>query len=60
MNKLKPESFLPLDEEETMLMDSLESEEWRTVANVEQEKEKAAVAARNTIKPTPDKSSFQA
>ena len=60
MNKLKPESFLPLDEEEKMLMDSLESEEWRTVANVEQEKEKAAVAARNTIKPTPDKSSFQA
>jgi predicted DNA binding CopG/RHH family protein len=50
MNKLKPESFLPMDEEEKILMDSLESEEWRTVANVEQEKEKAAVAARNTIK----------
>lgn len=59
MNKLKPESFLPLDEEEKMLMDSLENEEWQTIANVEREKEKAAITARNLIKPIPDKSRSQ-
>ena len=41
---------MPLDEEEKELMASLESEEWQTVANFEQKKEEAEVAARNTIK----------
>ena len=49
MNKLKPESFLPLDEEEKELMDSLENETWETVANIDQKKEEAKTAARNTI-----------
>ena len=50
MNKLKPESFMPLDEEEKKLMDSLESETWETVANFEQKKEEAEIAAHNTIR----------
>ena len=49
MNKLKPESFLPLDEEEKELMDSLENETWETVANIDRKKEEAKTAARNTI-----------
>jgi predicted DNA binding CopG/RHH family protein len=50
MNKLKPELFLPLDEEEKVLMESLENEEWQVVSNLEEEKEKALTAARNTIR----------
>lgn len=50
MNKLKPESFLPLDEEEKELMASLESDEWQTVPNFEQKKETTEIAARHTIK----------
>jgi predicted DNA binding CopG/RHH family protein len=50
MNKFNAESFNPLDEEEQALMDSLESEAWQAVANLEQEKEKAVAAARRTIR----------
>ena len=47
MDKLKPESFKPLDKEEKKLMDSLDNE---TVAKIEQRKEEAKTAARNTIR----------
>jgi predicted DNA binding CopG/RHH family protein len=50
MSKFKPEAFMPLDEEERELMESLESDTWQPVANFEEEKEKAETAARNSIK----------
>ena len=50
MDKLKPESFKPLDKEEKKLMDSLDNETWETVAKIEQRKEEAKTAARNTIR----------
>ena len=50
MKKLSRKAFEPLDQEEKDLMESIEREEWRSVKNIEQEKEKAIAAARNTLK----------
>jgi predicted DNA binding CopG/RHH family protein len=50
MKKLSRKSFEPLDQEEKDLMESIEREEWRSVKNIKQEKEKAIAAARNTLK----------
>ena len=50
MKKLSQKAFEPLDQEEKDLMESIEREEWRSVKNIKQEKEKAIAAARNTLK----------
>ena len=50
MKKLSRKAFEPLDQEEKGLMESIEREEWRSVKNIKQEKEKAIAAARSTLK----------
>ena len=50
MKKLSRKAFEPLDQEEKDLMESIEREEWRSVKNIKQEKEKAIAAARNTLR----------
>ena len=50
MKKLSRKAFEPLDQEEKDLIESIEREEWRSVKNIKQEKEKAIAAARNTLK----------
>ena len=50
MKKLSRKAFEPIDQEEKDLMESIEREEWRSVKNIKQEKEKAIAAARNTLK----------
>ena len=50
MKKLSRKAFEPLDQEEKDLMESIERDEWQPVNNIEQEKEKAIAAARNTLK----------
>ena len=50
MKKLSRKAFEPLDQEEKDLMESIEREEWRSVKNIKQEKEKAIAAARSTLK----------
>ena len=42
--------FKPIDQEEKELMESIERDEWQPVSNLEEEKEKAVAAARNTLK----------
>jgi predicted DNA binding CopG/RHH family protein len=50
MKKLNKDAFKPIDQEEKDLMESIERDEWQPVNNIEQEKEKAIAAARNTLK----------
>ena len=50
IKKINKKAFDPLDKEERDLMESIEHDEWRRVKNIKQEKEKAMVAARNTLK----------
>ena len=50
MKKLSKKAFKPIDQEEKDLMESIERDEWRPVKNINQEKEKAIAAARNTLK----------
>ncbi len=50
MKKLNKGAFKPIDQEEKDLMASIERDEWQPVNNIEQEKEKAIAAARNTLK----------
>ena len=50
MKKLSRKAFEPLDQEEKELMESIEREEWRSVKNINIEKERAIAAARNTLK----------
>lgn len=50
MNEINKKAFEPIDEEEKDLMESIEKGEWRSVGNIEKEKEKAIVAARNTLR----------
>jgi len=50
MNKINEKAFEPIDEEEKDLMESIDRGEWRSVKNIEKEKEKAIVATRNTLK----------
>ncbi len=48
MNRFNQTAFMPIDQEEKELMESIEREEWHSVENLEQEKEKAIQAARAT------------
>ena len=50
MKKKGKKMFKPIDQEEKELMDSIERDEWKPVSNFDQEKEKAVIAARNTLK----------
>ena len=50
MNSWTKKAFEPLDQEEKELMESVERDEWRSVKDVDQEKEKAVAAARNTLR----------
>jgi len=50
MNKISKKAFKPIDQEEEDLMESIERDEWQPVKNIDQEKEKAIEAARNTLK----------
>ena len=50
MNKINKKAFEPIDEEERDLMESIDKDEWRSVENIEREKEEAIAAARNTLK----------
>ena len=50
MGKIDKKMFLPLDNEEKNLMESLETDDWQSVQKVEQEKKVALAAARNTLK----------
>jgi len=50
MKKINTKLFNPIDREEKELMESIEQDEWTPVRNIKQEKEKAIVAARNTLK----------
>jgi predicted DNA binding CopG/RHH family protein len=50
MKKTRKKAFKPIDQEEKDLMESIERDEWQSVANIDQEKEKAISAARNTLK----------
>jgi predicted DNA binding CopG/RHH family protein len=50
MKKKDKNIFKPIDQEEKELMESIERDEWQPVKNLDQEKEKAVAAARNTLK----------
>lgn len=50
MKKISKKAFKPIDQEEQDLMSSIENDEWQPVKNIDQEKEKAVAAARNTLK----------
>jgi predicted DNA binding CopG/RHH family protein len=50
MNKLRKKAFEPIDKEESDLMKSLETDEWRPVKDLKQQKKTAVEAARNTLR----------
>ena len=50
MGKISKKAFDPIDKEERDLMKSIEQDQWNPVKNIKQEKEKAIMAARNTLK----------
>lgn len=50
MKKIDKKAFKPIDQEEKDLMESIERDEWEPVKKLDQEKEKAISAARNTLK----------
>ena len=50
MKTINKKAFKPIDQEEKDLMESIELGEWQPVKNIDQEKEKAIAAARNTLK----------
>ncbi len=50
MAKLSEKAFEPMDEEERELLASINNDEWRSVKNFKEEKIKAELAARNTLK----------
>ena len=50
MDKMNVQAFEPIDEEERELMKSIDNDEWLSVKNFKEEKEKAESAARNTLK----------
>jgi len=50
MTRFSKKAFQPLDEEEKKLMESIDRDEWESVSDFEQQKQKAMEAARNTLK----------
>ena len=50
MQRFEKTAFVPLDEEERELMESIERDEWVPVKDFKTEQQKAVQAARNTLK----------
>ena len=50
MRKIGKRAFRPIDQEEEDLMESIERDDWQPVRDLDQEKEKAIAAARNTLR----------
>lgn len=50
MKRINKKIFEPLDQEEKDLMESVERDEWQPIKNIAEAKEKAMLAARNTLK----------
>lgn len=50
MNILREKAFIPVDQEEKELMESIEHGQWQPVDNLDQERKHALEAARNTLK----------
>ena len=50
MKKLNKKILNPIDDDEKELMESIENDEWTPIKNMAPEKEKAVIAARNTLK----------
>ena len=50
MKRMNKPIFKPLDQEEEDLMESIERGEWQPAKNITEEKEKAMLAASNTLK----------
>ena len=50
MSRFSKKTFKPIDKDEKEIMESIEREEWQSVKNINQEKNKAITAARNTLK----------
>jgi len=50
MKRFSKKAFNPMDQEEKDLMNSIENEDWHPVENLDEEKDKAVHAARNTLK----------
>ena len=50
MERITQKTFIPIDQEEKDLMESIERDEWQPVENIDQERNKAMAAARNTLK----------
>jgi len=50
MKRLTKKAFVPIDEDEKDLLESIENDEWIPVEDLKKSKEEAIVAARNTLK----------
>ncbi len=50
MSRFSKKAFKPIDKEEKEIMESIEHDEWKSIKNIDQEKSKAIMAARNTFK----------
>ncbi len=50
MREISKKAFEPIDQEEEDLMESIERDDWQPVKDLDQEREKAMAAARNTLK----------
>ena len=50
MRKLTEKAFMPLDQYEKELMESIENDEWVPVKDLKKSKEEAVIAARNTLR----------
>ena len=50
MQRFEKTTFVPLDEEERELMESIERDEWVPVKDFKTEQQKAVQAVRNTLK----------
>ena len=50
MRKISKKAFEPIDQEERDLMESIERDDWQPVKDLDQEREKAMAAARNTLR----------
>ena len=50
MQRFEKTAFVPLDEEERELMESIERDEWVPVKDFKTEQQKVVQAARNTLK----------
>lgn len=50
MSRFTKKAFEPIDNEEREILESLEKGDWKPVKDFKKEREKAVIAARNTLK----------